>query len=101
MKITKLSLPGVLQLEAEQQSDERGFFARTFCKRELSNVGVSFDIAQTNVSYNQRSGILRGLHFQAAPHAEAKVVSCTQGAIFDVVVPGIPDACSCALRSGD
>ena len=66
--------------------DERGFFARSFCADEFSAQALSGAMSQCSVSFNTRKGTLRGLHFQAAPHAEEKLVRCTAGAIFDVIV---------------
>ena len=73
--------------------DERGFFARSFCEKEFSERGLNPRVVQCNVSFNRRRGTLRGMHFQAAPHEEAKLVRCTAGAIWDVMVdlrPGSP-----------
>jgi len=79
-------LPGSWLLDLEPREDERGFFARTFCREEFGAHGLECGIAQANVSYNRRRGTLRGLHFQREPFAEAKVVQCTAGAIHDVIV---------------
>ena len=73
-------------LELERRTDERGFFARSFCVDELARAGLHTDYPQGNVSFNARSHTLRGMHYQAAPHGEVKIVGCTAGAIFDVVV---------------
>ena len=73
-------------LELERLEDDRGFFARSFCEKEFSEHGLNPRVVQCNVSYNLRRGTLRGLHYQAAPHEEAKLVRCTQGAIWDVIV---------------
>ena len=70
----------------ERLADERGFFARSFCQDEFRRLGLEPEIAQCNVSWNPRRGTLRGLHYQAAPHEEVKVVRCTRGAIWDVIV---------------
>jgi dTDP-4-dehydrorhamnose 3,5-epimerase len=86
MKITPAALPGALILDVDRLSDERGFFARTFCTEELGALGVDTRVAQMNISYNRRQGTLRGMHFQAAPHEESKIVRCTRGRIFDVIV---------------
>jgi dTDP-4-dehydrorhamnose 3,5-epimerase len=80
------SLPGAWVLEPERLEDERGFFARTYCRREFEAHGLDPTIAQCNVSYNHRKGTLRGLHFQAAPHEEVKLVRVTWGAVWDVIV---------------
>jgi dTDP-4-dehydrorhamnose 3,5-epimerase len=86
MKLLETPLSGAFVIEAERQDDSRGYFARTFCQRELGAAGLFDHIAQSNVSFNSKPGTLRGLHFQADPHAEQKIVSCTRGAIFDVIV---------------
>lgn len=88
---TKLS--GAYVIEPERISDERGFFARTWCRDELAAHGLSSALAQCNISFNQHAGTLRGLHYQAAPFGEIKIVRCTMGAIYDVIVdlrPGSP-----------
>jgi dTDP-4-dehydrorhamnose 3,5-epimerase len=93
MRFLPLELPGAFLIETEPVRDERGSFARTFCAREFEEHGLDPRIAQCNVSRNARRGTLRGMHFQAPPHAEAKLVSCARGAIHDVVVdlrPGSP-----------
>lgn len=80
-------------IEPERHRDERGYFARTFCRGELARAGVGFEVAQANVSSNRRAGTLRGMHWQAPPHAEGKIVSVVRGAVFDAVVdlrPGSP-----------
>jgi dTDP-4-dehydrorhamnose 3,5-epimerase len=66
--------------------DERGFFARTFCRREFEARGLNPRLAQCSVSFNRRKGTLRGMHFQRAPHREAKLVRCTAGAIYDAII---------------
>ena len=73
-------------IDLEPKPDDRGFFARSWCRRELADQGIDVDIAQESVSYNRLAGTLRGLHFQKPPHEEAKIVRCTRGAIFDVIV---------------
>ncbi|HEY6779383.1 MAG TPA: dTDP-4-dehydrorhamnose 3,5-epimerase, partial [Thermoleophilaceae bacterium] len=72
--------------------DSRGFFARTFDRREWQAHGLDPAVVQCNLSYNARAGTLRGMHFQAAPHGEPKLVRCTRGAIYDVVVDLRPDS---------
>jgi len=79
-------LPGVYIIEVEKMEDERGFFARTFCQHEFEAHGLNPRLAQCSVSFNRRKGTLRGLHYQIAPHEEAKLVRCTMGAIYDVAV---------------
>ena len=86
MKFTPTPLAGAYLIELERIEDERGFFARSFCQDEGRKQGLKPAIAQCNVSWNRKRGTLRGLHYQAAPHEEAKVVRCTRGAIWDVIV---------------
>ena len=86
MKFLPTPLAGAYIVELERLEDERGFFARSFCEEEFRKHGLRPGIAQCNVSWNRRRGTLRGLHFQAIPHEEAKVVRCTRGAVWDVVV---------------
>lgn len=85
-------LPGAWVLEPERIEDDRGFFARTFCRRDFEARGLNPDVAQCSVSYNHRRGTLRGLHFQIAPHEEVKLVRVTRGAVWDVIVDLRPDS---------
>jgi dTDP-4-dehydrorhamnose 3,5-epimerase len=80
------ALQGAYTLDLQRIEDERGFFARSFCAEEFAAHGLPRQVSQSSVSFNRRRGTLRGLHFQAAPHAEEKLVRCTAGAIFDVIV---------------
>jgi dTDP-4-dehydrorhamnose 3,5-epimerase len=73
-------------VELEEHVDERGSFARTWCRDEMAEAGLAAELAQCSVSKNRRAGTLRGLHYQRAPHDEAKLVRCTRGRIFDVAV---------------
>src|SRR3990172_7189980 len=86
MKITETPIPGVLILEPEPVFDGRGFFARTWDRADLEARALTADLSQISVAFNTVAGTLRGLHVQAAPHAEAKTIRCTAGAIFDVAV---------------
>lgn len=86
MKFVEINLKGAYVIEPELKSDERGFFARTFCKHEFDEHGLNSNLVQCNISYNKTRGTLRGMHFQHSPNAEAKLVRCTQGAVFDVIV---------------
>lgn len=86
MLFEKTDLPGVYIISLELREDERGFFARSFCKKEMEQYGLQSDFVQCNISYNHQKGTLRGLHYQIAPHSEVKIVSCRRGAIFDVIV---------------
>ena len=79
-------LKDALLIDIEPKEDERGFFARTWCRQELAARGLDAQIAQESVSYNRLRGTVRGLHFQRPPHEETKIVRCTCGAIFDVIV---------------
>jgi dTDP-4-dehydrorhamnose 3,5-epimerase len=81
-----IPLAGAYLVGLEPRTDERGFFARSFCREEFRARGLSGDMVQSSVSYNERRGTLRGLHYQAPPHAEAKLVRCTAGRIHDVIV---------------
>jgi len=80
------TLPGVYVVELEPRSDHRGLFARTWCQREFAEHGLNPRLVQCSLSFNRRRGTLRGMHYQAAPYAEAKLVRCTQGAIWDVAL---------------
>jgi len=73
-------------IEPERLEDARGFFARSWCGREAEARGLNPRVVQCDISYNKKKGTLRGLHYQAAPHQEAKLVRCTAGAIYDVIV---------------
>ncbi len=77
---------GAFVIEPERISDERGFFARTWCRREFEAQGLNPALVQCNVSFNRRKGTLRGMHYQIPPHEEAKLVRCTTGAIYDVAI---------------
>ena len=86
MIFTESPLPGAFLVDIEPLADERGFFARSFCTDEFAAQGLAVDWRQCSVSFNARKGTLRGLHYQDAPHEEHKLVRCTAGAIFDVIV---------------
>jgi len=85
-------LQGVFEIELDLKVDVRGFFARTWCRNEFEDRGLNPRLAQCNLSFSACKGTLRGLHYQAEPHAEAKLVRCTRGAIFDVVVDLRPES---------
>jgi dTDP-4-dehydrorhamnose 3,5-epimerase len=87
---TKLS--GVVEIRLDPLTDERGFFARSWCQREFDEHGLNSRLVQCNVSFNARKGTLRGMHYQAAPHPEAKLVRCISGSIYDVVIDLRPDS---------
>ena len=86
MIFTETRLAGAFVIELERHTDERGFFARTFCQKEFEAHGLNAHVAQCNVSFNKRKGTLRGMHYQAAPYGEAKLVRCTLGSIYDVII---------------
>ena len=86
MKFLPTRLAGACVIELDRLEDERGFFARSFCRDEFAAHGLKSSFVQCNVSFNAARGTLRGLHYQASPHEEAKLVRCTRGAIFDVIV---------------
>jgi dTDP-4-dehydrorhamnose 3,5-epimerase len=83
---TEIGLPGAWVLDLERKHDERGWFARTFDAAEFRARALDPQAVQESVSSNVRAGTLRGLHYQAAPYAEVKLVRCTRGAVFDVIV---------------
>jgi len=86
MKFGETRLKGAFVIEPEPLEDERGWFARTFCAEEFAAHGLDPGVAQCNASHNRRRGTLRGMHYQAPPHAEARLVRCTAGAAYDVIV---------------
>jgi len=92
MIFTQTAVPGAVVIEPERSADERGFFARTFCVHEFAAHGLDARVAQCNISFNRAKGTLRGLHFQRPPHAEAKLVRCTAGRVYDVIVDLRPDS---------
>jgi dTDP-4-dehydrorhamnose 3,5-epimerase len=92
MIITPTPLAGACMIQIAKIADERGFFGRSWCQREMQEAGLDATIAQVNTSHSRHRGTLRGLHFQAAPHQECKTVRCTRGAIFNVIVDLRPDS---------
>ncbi|MEO3433800.1 dTDP-4-dehydrorhamnose 3,5-epimerase [Inquilinus sp. CAU 1745] len=93
MRITRAPIDGVHVIDIEPREDARGLFARTVCREEFARHGLNADFVQQSVSWNPRKGTLRGLHYQASPHGEDKLVRVTRGAVFDVAVdirPGSP-----------
>jgi len=95
MKFTETSIGGVVLVELEPIEDERGFFARSYCVDEFAAHGLDPTVVQCNVSFNKRAGTLRGMHYQAPPVSETKLVRCTRGAILDVVVDLRPESSTC------
>ncbi len=86
MIFTPARLSGLCLVEMERHEDERGWFARSWCAQEFAEHGLNADLAQVSVSFNRLKGTLRGLHYQRPPHAEAKLVRCLGGAIWDVAL---------------
>jgi dTDP-4-dehydrorhamnose 3,5-epimerase len=86
MRFLQTPLPGAWVLEPEPIEDERGWFARTFDAESFREHGLSAEVVQCNASFNRRAGTLRGLHYQAEPHGEPKLVRCARGAVYDVAV---------------
>jgi dTDP-4-dehydrorhamnose 3,5-epimerase len=89
---TPTILDGVVLVDPDRRSDERGYFARTWCRREFEEAGLDARLVQCSVSHNLRRHTLRGMHWQDPPHAEVKLVRCTRGAILDVIVDLRPDS---------
>jgi len=92
MRFQELPVKGVFLLEPERKEDSRGFFARTYCRRELEERGLDPTVVQCNISVNKLRGTVRGMHYQAAPFEEVKLVRCTKGSIWDVVLDLRPDS---------
>lgn len=86
MLFSETKLPGAFVVDLERREDERGFFARAWCAQEFEARGLNPHLAQCNLSFNQRRGTVRGMHYQAAPFAEAKLVRCVRGALYDVII---------------
>jgi dTDP-4-dehydrorhamnose 3,5-epimerase len=86
MRFLDVPLPGVWLIEPDLLSDERGWFARSFDAAEFAERGLNPAVAECNMSFNHRRGTLRGMHYQAEPHGESKLVRCVRGAVFDVAV---------------
>lgn len=86
MKFTETKLKGAYIVDITPSTDERGFFARTFCAREFAELGLNTSIVNTNHSMSIGKGLIRGMHFQRPPFAEAKLIKCIRGAIFDVII---------------
>lgn len=95
MKFTETKLKGAYIIDIEAYQDQRGYFARVWCEREFRQHGLSTAVVQCNVAGNHRAGILRGMHFQRPPWSEVKLVRCTRGAVFDVIVDMREDSETC------
>ncbi|MFZ7124524.1 MAG: dTDP-4-dehydrorhamnose 3,5-epimerase, partial [Desulfobacterales bacterium] len=86
MIFTPLRLEGAFVIDLEPRADDRGFFARAWCRKEFEAAGIHADFVQANLASSLRKGTLRGLHYQVSPHEEAKLLRCIRGAVFDVMV---------------
>ena len=100
MKFYKAELDGACVIELDKLEDDRGFFARTWCQKELEEHGLTARIAQANVSFNTKAGTLRGMHYQVAPYEETKLIRCTRGALYDVIVDLRSDSPTCKQWMG-
>lgn len=92
MIFTPTTLQDAYVIELEKTVDERGFFARSWCRREFEDHRLDADLAQCNISFSQKKGTLRGMHYQLPPFAETKLVRCTRGSIYDVIIDLRPDS---------
>jgi len=92
MIFTETKLKGSYIIELEKIEDDRGFFSRSFCEREFDEKSINSKYVQGNISFNNRSGTLRGMHYQSKPYEEVKLVSCTKGKIYDVIVDLRPES---------
>ena len=92
MLFTETKLKGAFIIDLEKRADNRGFFARTFCAKEFSAHGLNLIVAQCSVSFNSKKGTLRGMHYQVSPATETKLVRCTHGAIYDVIIDMRPES---------
>lgn len=86
MIFTETKLSGAYVIDIEAIEDERGFFARSWCKNEFEKLGLNPKLVQCNISFNKKKGTIRGMHFQGSPYEEAKLVRCTRGSIYDVII---------------
>lgn len=86
MIFKETELKGAFIIDLEPLQDDRGFFARSFCQNEFKSLGLQSTVAQCNLAFNRSRGTIRGMHYQTPPHAEAKLVTCTHGTIYDVII---------------
>lgn len=92
MIFTPAKIEGAYLIEPEKKRDERGFFARSFCQKEFEEKGLNICWVQSNISFNEKKGTIRGMHYQTAPHEEIKLVRCTWGALYDVLIDLRPES---------
>ena len=86
MIFTETRLKDAFLIQIEKREDERGYFGRTYCRNEFAKQNITFEVAQSNLSFNKKRGTLRGMHMQMAPNNEAKLVQCVSGSIYDVII---------------
>lgn len=94
MTFTETPLKGAYIIEQQRYQDDRGYFSRVFCQQEFKDQGLKHSISQTSESFNKHKGTLRGMHFQKKPYAEVKLIRCTQGKLFDVIIDLRPESTS-------
>lgn len=94
MKFIETKLKGAYLIELDYIKDDRGFFARSWCQQEFKELGLDANLVQCNISFNHKRGTVRGMHYQAEPYPEAKLVRCTRGAIYDVIIDIRPESAS-------
>ncbi|MBC8325966.1 MAG: dTDP-4-dehydrorhamnose 3,5-epimerase [Verrucomicrobia subdivision 3 bacterium] len=92
MKFTETKINGVFVIELDKHADDRGWFARAWCREEFAAHGLPTDLVQTNLSHNTQRGTVRGMHFQTTPYAEAKLVRCVSGAVHDIALDLRPES---------
>ncbi len=92
MQFTRTNIPDAYIISLDPQRDERGFFARAWCQRELEEHGLCADVVQCNIGFSEKAGTVRGIHWQNEPHDEVKIVRCTRGGVFDVMVDVRPNS---------
>ena len=92
MKFIETGLKGAYIIEVEKLRDDRGFFGRLWCESEIKEIGLNPNLVQSNVSFNLKKGTLRGMHFQKKPFQETKLVRCTRGSVYDVIIDIRPDS---------
>ena len=92
MKFHETELKGAFIIEPEKRADDRGFFARSWCQKEFEQHGLVPRVVQANISNNKYKATLRGMHYQASPYEETKLVRCTRGAVYDVIIDVRPDS---------
>lgn len=92
MRFQETELAGAYLISLEAAEDQRGYFARTFCRKEFADQGLNTEIAQCSISFNARKSTLRGMHYQVVPAAETKLVQCVRGSIYDVIIDLRPES---------